>query len=452
MAKETNVLTDEFLAELYNAAIEDDKMCSSVCKYMEDEMLPDKYYQMLNNAIKGYFKKYRTAPHYNMLKQILSESRAVSDLLNEIKDLASGASVEGIMEQFEKYLKIVKFKNVYKEIKNKFENGDKMEAISMFETEGVNLKQFSLMREQNVDVAATLVDRYLKNKQRRTEVDSSKLLVGNFYIDGIDVVNRGRNLRSQLAVCIAKSGVGKSHFARHIGVNAAYVGGLNVLHIQLEGSSNEVMDAYSASILKVDSFDYEMGNLNSHIFEMFERQLQEMKGTLEVRSFAKFSTHPTTIDVYNAIMEFKDRHKNYPDIVIIDSLDLLGDSSGKKYAPKETRFQIINSARDLKDMANEFDCFVFATFQATVEDTQWVNNEKNVLTSYNTAECKGLDRPTSWFMSLNQSENEYEENTMRIHISKVRFGKKNVTIKICTDFAHECFYDRVRTLNLPSKA
>lgn len=105
-----NVLTSEFLAELYNCAITNNQICSVVTRYMEDSFLPDQQYQMLNTALKSYFSEYKTAPQYGIITQRLATSRAVSELLEEIRDIATSTDPDGIRDQFEEYLKLVQFK------------------------------------------------------------------------------------------------------------------------------------------------------------------------------------------------------------------------------------------------------------------------------------------------------------------------------------------------------
>ena len=78
-----------------------------------------------------------------------------------------------------------------------------------------------------------------------------------------------------------------------------------------------------------------------------------------------------------------------------------------------------------------------------------MNNEKNVLNGYNLSEAKGLQRPCTHLISLNQSVREEKENTMRIYVAKSRFFPKGSPFRICTDYEHEVFYDRVRSMNLP---
>lgn len=448
--KNENILTEGFLAELYNSAIMNDYMCSVVTQYMQDTFLPSREYQALNDALKKYFKEYKMAPKYGMIEQICSTSRATSELLEEVRNLSTDVEPASLRDQFEKYLKLVQFKKIYKEIGKKFDDGEGLEAIASFEREANKLSTFSLAPDQFIDVAETFESRLRENKERHF-AEGKKRPVVRFYIDALDELNHGRNLRSQLSVILAMSGVGKSHYARWVGYNAAYIDGLNVLHFQLEGAASETLDAYSACMIGSSAFDYENGRVNSHAVEQFKKIIETYKGTLRVKAYPKFGKEISTIDIMNGCEEYHKELGYYPDVVIVDSLDLLNDSSGKSWDNRSLRFKRIAVAEDLKDLAGEIDAWVVATYQATIEDPEWVNDEKNVLNGYNLSEAKGLQRPCTHVISLNQSRREMKEETMRLFVAKSRFFRATGAIRICTDYDHEVFYARDRTLNLGSE-
>ena len=447
-----NVLNEEFLCELYNCAITNNQICSAVCQYMKDEYLPDKQYQMLNNALKDYFNAYKSAPQYGIMMQTLSASKAVSELLREIRTMASGVEMEAVRDQFETYLKLANVQKIRAEIDEAYKRGERLEAIRMFEARAKALASFSLAPERFVEIKDTLEARLMENKIKQ-EGEAGKALVNSFYIDGLDNLNHGQNLRTQLTVFLAMSGVGKSHLIRWIGFNGAYVSGLNVLQFQLEGSAAEVYNAYSAQLLGMETVQYEQGEADVAALKEFRKQIEKYSGTLRVRAYSKFGQKPTTTDIRNEIEEYKKEFGYYPDIILVDSLDLLGGSVVRKSnSTKDIRFERVECAQDLKDMAGEVDAWIVATYQSTIENKDWVNDEKNVLDRYNISEAKGLVRPLTHFITLNQSDTEADEQTMRIFADKMRFTKRGQQyprlFRICTDYEHENFYDRTRSLNL----
>lgn len=446
--EDNNALTPEFLCELYNCAFNNDYMCSIIYQHMDDSYLPDRQYQTLNSSLKSFYKEHKAAPKSTLVRQMMAGSRAVLQLLDEIQETAVGAEPDAIRKQFENYLKQQYFKKVFRSIKDKFDNGNPTAAIEEFQNKAKDMTKFSLEPDSFIDVAGTFETRLRENKVKREDFTAEKP-VTRFYIDELDEKNKNRNLRTQLTLWLAMSGVGKSHLARWIGMNGAYYDGLNVLHIQLEGSTSEILDAYSASLIKSETFQYEMGELSSHAIETFRKNMKLYQGTLKVKSYPKFGKEISTIDVKNTCDEYKREYGYYPDIIIIDSLDLLTDSSGRNYDSKSIRFKRIAVAKDLKDLAADMNCWINATYQATIEDPNWANNEKNILTGYHLSEAKGLQRPCTHVISLNRSSNEEKEQTMRLYVDKSRFFAKGSPFRIATDYDHEQFYDRERTLNLP---
>lgn len=274
-----------------------------------------------------------------------------------------------------------------------------------------------------------------------------RVLSHAFYIDELDVRNGGRDLRTQLTYFLAPTGIGKSHAARWIGRNAC-LDGLNVLHFQLEGSKEEVENAYSASLVICNAFRYEHGTLRDSDFQRMVQELEGVSGKLYVKAYPKFNSHISTLTIKDDIAEFKEKYGITLDVIVIDSADLLTDASGRKYGENGERHRRIAVANDLKDLAADENVWMVATYQSTIENPEWINDEKNVLTEYNTAEAKGLARPLTHLITLNQSANERREHTMRLNIAKSRFFERGEPFRIATNYDNEAFYDRQRSMNI----
>ena len=447
-AKNDNVLTEDFLFELYFACFKYDYVCNIVCRYMQPTFLPGRDFQSLHTYVSKYFKDHKSAPTLNIISQIVSVNRETKSLMEDIKDCAEGVEPDIILEQFEDYLRQVKFQKTYKEIGELYAKQDREKAMELLQSFAEWQNEFSLQQNAFVDVMDTFESRFRRNREKHNQ-ESKMLPVTRFYIDGLDEMNKGRDLRGQLTCFLAATGVGKSHAARWIGRCATQMDGLNVLHIQLEGSEDETTDAYSASLVSCNSFKYSTGTLRDKEFERMVEMVKSMSGTLKVRSFPKFANQVSTVDVKNIMAEYKKLYGYNPDIVIIDSMDLLTDSSGRKWTESGERHRRIAVANDLKDLASDEHVWVVVTYQATIENREWLDDENNVLTEYNCAEAKGLSRPMTHLITLNQSRNEANENTMRLYVAKSRFFKKSKDpIRIATDYDNEMFYDRARTMNL----
>ena len=445
-----NVLTEEFLMDAYRTCLDDDYILAIMVENIRKEYLPDKDFIKLHTSLTNFYKEHKHGPSFSILKQIVSSDRGVVMLLDDIYETANITDTDEILEQLEKYIKSVRFQKAYKESGEAYNKQGYEKASEKLQEYTEWRQKFSLRESDFVDVIGTFSSRFRDNRQRHNSV-GKKRAITRFYIDELDDRNGGHDLRTQLTCFMAATGVGKSHVARWVGTNACR-DGLNVLHIQLEGSKAEVVNAYSSALTACDIFRYETGTIRDVELERLEEELKQVAGKLYVKSYPKFNCHVSTVDIKNCISDFRKRFGISPDVVIIDSMDLLTDSSGRQYGESGERHKRIAVANDLKDLAADEDVWMVTTYQATIENREWINDEKNVLTEYNTSEAKGLSRPLTHLITLNQSDREAKEETMRLHVAKARWFKKGEPFRIATDYQHEQFYDRQRSMNLNKAA
>lgn len=433
--------------DLFYTCMDNEYILAVVMEHVKKEYLPDRDFITLHSCLRSYYKDYKKAPTFSILKQMVAANKSVSALLDDIYDSASIVETEQLLEQLESYIKQVRFQKIYKEVGELYNKQGHDEASKKLQEYSEWSSTFSLKSSEFVDVIETFGIRFKANRHKHNS-DSKTMPITRFYIDELDVMNNGRDLRTQLSCFMAPTGVGKSHAARWIGKNACQIDGLNVLHFQLEGSKEEVVNAYSASLVSCSTFKYETGTLRDVDIVKMEDSLSAVSGKLYVKSYPKFNANVSTIDIRNGIHDFKKRYGINPDVVLIDSMDLLTDSSGRKYGENGERHKRIAVANDLKDIAADENVWAVVTYQSTIENRDWLNDEKNVLTEFNTAEAKGLARPMTHLITLNQSDRERKERTMRLYVAKSRFFEKGDPFKIAIDYEHEAFYDQVRTMNI----
>ncbi len=441
-----NVLTEEFLQDLLNTTLENSYVLSVVCDHIEEEHLPDRNSAAVLKIIKRHYRKYGKAPSYTMVQQSLVGNRGALKFWKQAYDDGAIFETDECLGLLEDYLKHVEFLKIFKNAGNVF-NREGLEGAQQMVANYVDWSRtFSLTGSDYTDVVSTFGSRHQKNRVKNNARGGERLLA-RFYIDELDNLNQDRDLREQLSCILAPTGVGKSHAARWIGSQAC-LDGFNVLHFQLEGSREEVENAYSAALVACNAYSYEKGYIKKEDMERFEKEISEVSGKLFVRSYPKFNQNVSTLNIKEAVAEFKKNYNVTPDIVIVDSADLLTDSSGRKYGESGERLKRVSVFNDLKDLATELKVWMVVTYQARIENPDWINDEKNVLTEHSSAEAKGIARPCSHLITLNQSANERREKTMRLHVAKSRFFPKGDTIKIAIDYDNEKFFDRQRTANL----
>lgn len=447
----TNPLSVEFLYELYATALQNELVCGVLVQYMEKEFLPERSFQRIQEMLSNHFRNYKTPPSYAVLSQTFSSDYDAIELINIFQEYDTDSDCEAVLDMFESYIKGVRLQQVYSEVGKLYNQSKQEKAQDLLKEYAEWLSGFTLKSSAFIDVAETFAERFRYNQAKdREEQNSSLRQVNRFYVPYLDALNGGRNLRGQLTCFLASTGVGKSHIVKHIGIRANIDDGLHVLHFQLEGSEEEALNAYSGGLVSKNAFYFERGKISETEMRQFERMVEALSGSITVRCFPRFNARISTLDIKNGIAEYRKKRGCNPDIVIIDSMDLLTDASRRVWNAEHERSKRIAVANDLKDLAADEKTWMVATYQATIENRDWLNNENNVLTEYNCSEAKGLARPCTHLISLNQSSAERQEDVMRLHIAKARFFKKGDTIKIATDYDNEVFCNTQRTLSLNS--
>nr|DAY86234.1 MAG TPA: DnaB-like replicative helicase [Caudoviricetes sp.] len=444
-----NPMSVEFLYELFATALHSEMICGVVARYVKKEYLPDRAFQKILLAISTHYRNYKEPPSYAVLSQLFNGDYDTMELVNTFQESEGEKNSEVLLDMLEAYIKGVRLQMTYSEVGKLYNLNRQPEAEGKLKEYAEWLSGFTLKATAFVNVAKTFTQRFYQNRQKDIDNQNSPLApVTRFYIPDLDVMNSGRNLRGQLTCFLASTGVGKSHLAKHIGIRANIDDGLHVLHFQLEGSEEEALDAYSGGLISKNAFYYERGRISDTEMKHFEQQVAAYKGSITVRSFPRFNSKISTLDIKNGIAEYRKLNARSPDIVIIDSMDLLTDASRRNWGEDHERSKRIAVANDLKDLAADEKVWMVVTYQATIENRDWLNDEKNVLTEYNCSESKGLARPCTHLISLNQSSAERKENVMRLHVAKARFFKKGETVKIATNYDNEVFYDARRSMNL----
>ena len=448
-ANKINPLSVEFLYELFATAMRNDLVCGVMVQHVKPDYLPDKTFQKILSRLENHYKNYKSPPSYAVLSQLFNDDYDAIELINTFQECSEENNAEIIIDMLESYIKGVRLQIVYSEVGKLYNQSKQDKAEEKLKDYAEWLAGFTLKTAAFIDVGKTFCERFHKNRQKDLENILSKVSpVTRFYIHELDALNAGRNLRGQLTCILASTGVGKSHIAKHIGTRANIDNGLHVLHFQLEGSQDEALDAYSGALISKNSFYFERGRITDEEMKEFEKQIEGYKGSITVRSFPRFNTQVSTLDMKNGIVEYRKLTGHSPDLVIIDSMDLLNDASRRLWDADHERSKRIAVANDLKDLAADENVWMVVTYQATIENRDWLNDENNVLTEYNCSEAKGLSRPCTHLISLNQSAAERNEETMRLHVAKSRFFKKGGTMKIATDYDNEIFYDARRTMSL----
>ena len=226
--KNFEYLGNNFQIQLLNQIIVDKDFSQSIIEVIENSYFENKYFKIIIQMIKEYYKKYEHTPSFDTLEQVakseLQQETAVKVVLDTIKKIKS-SPIDGVDFVQEKALKFCKQQELQKVMKKaqkiidggEFENYDTLEEL---------VREALLVGSKDTSTMSVFsnIDQVLDEDYRHP------IPMG---IPGIDRLLKGGLAKGEIGVILAPTGVGKSTILTKIS-NHAFNLGFNVLQIFFE--------------------------------------------------------------------------------------------------------------------------------------------------------------------------------------------------------------------------
>jgi len=228
MNKNFEYLGNTFQLQLLNQIVVDREFSSSIMDVIESSYFDNKYFKIILQMTKEYYKKYESTPNFETLDQIvkseISQELVAKIVVDTIKQIQN-APLEGTLFVQEKALKFCKQQELQKAMdkaqkiinEGDFESYDKVEGLVR---EALQVGE----RDTGItDIFANL-DTVLDEDFRHP------IPIG---ITGIDNLLKGGLAKGEIGVILAPTGVGKTTILTKI-ANTAFNLGYNVLQVFFE--------------------------------------------------------------------------------------------------------------------------------------------------------------------------------------------------------------------------
>jgi replicative DNA helicase len=226
--KNFDYLGNNFQIQLLNQIILDKEFSHSIIDVIETGYFENKYFKIIIQMIREYYKKYDHTPSFDTLEQVAKSelqqeiaSKIVLDMINKIKD----APIDGGDFVQEKALKFCKQEEVIKVMgkAQKIIDGGEFESYDTIEQ---MFREALQVGEKNTNMASVFsnIDQVLDDDYRHP------IPMG---IPGIDRLLKGGLAKGEIGVILAPTGVGKSTLLTKI-ANHAFNLGNNVIQIFFE--------------------------------------------------------------------------------------------------------------------------------------------------------------------------------------------------------------------------
>tara|TARA_Y100000034_G_C6864029_1_gene393568 strand:+ start:104 stop:1408 length:1305 start_codon:yes stop_codon:yes gene_type:complete len=378
------------------------------------------HHTKLFNIVRDYYDEYLTLPNDEIILEEVRKNKdsqeAFSDYEDELYrinhiDTSSIESPAYIMDMVEDFAKKAAMKEAIKQsmVLLREENMGEIES----------LVRDALTVSRTVDYGQEYFSNIEERWRRVLTVDSSKRY--SVFLPKLDEVLEGGLSSKELAMVVAPPGVGKSLFL----VNQAYNSmkeGRKVLYISLEMSEDKIAQRFDSIMATMPQSNLveEQDRLFKRL-HMFSKKYPQ--GQLIIKQF------PTGMATVNDVRALLVQLRNYehfePTLIIVDYLELLRPTT-EGMAEYQAQQRI---SEELRGLAVENDCLVW-----TATQTNRQGRRVKLITDAELADAYGKVRTCDLAVSLNQSEEEFDNHTMRAYVMKSRNSQQRFIIPMEIDY------------------
>lgn len=374
------------------------------------------------------------------------------DVLKKIEDIKKlkVPEFEPMVKQLETFIKRQTFVAVQLQISDMYNEGKPDEAMALLEKKMYEINSFSLIKNRGkfTRIYRDLI-KDINSIQMEAEDESkrTKLPTG---ITTIDELTDGGIPRQDTALFIMRSGVGKSTWLKYVGWYNTSIAHNHVLHVQLEGGKKEATVKYDQMLANTTYSKIMRGDIPE---EAYSRLKAIVNRAITVNSdidvYASDEMMDVTVaDLIQAIEDYKKEYGYYPDLICIDSIDLMLTGENKKidFDPNFIKYRLQKVAQRLKDIAKRYDCVIWTVTQTGDIPFELWNNPQWVITRQNTEGDRTLVKPFSFVFTGNITIEEGKARLARVFCDKLRNYKNNgIIVRIPTNYENGFFYDLSRS-------
>ena len=374
------------------------------------------------SAVRDYYDKYKKLPNDDFIEQELkaqkTEKEHVSDFVDELRYInrLDTSAIDGedyYLDIIEDFAKKEAMKDAIKQSLTLIKEN------RMDETEALVRKALTVSR--TVDVGqpyfTSLSERWDRTHNAK-DIDKFKTL-----LPSLNRSLEGGLGEKELAMVIAPPGVGKSLWLVNQAVQSM-IEGRKVLYISLEMSEDKIAQRFDSVATLIPQSQLKDASAQLKVSErlsIFQNNFPD--GKLVIK---EFPTGTATVNTLRALMvQLKNYEEFEPDVVIVDYLELMRPVRENQHEYQAQQ----RIAEELRGLAMENK---FLLWTATQTNRQ--GRAVKVITDAELGDSYGKIRTCDFAVSLNQSEEEFDNGRMRAYVVKSRNGRPRFTVPMEVDY------------------
>jgi hypothetical protein len=436
-------LSGDFVVELIKCCFTSQKVFD-ICKaHLKYHYLHSEAQKKIVKFLFDSFDVSGKIPTIGIVGQSYSQEKEVISLLSQVKKTDIPNDVhEAILNEFETFIKKSRFIALYSKTGELFNQGKQEEATDVLAKESAEIVNFKLRDKYYTRIFADFDKRQDQRQITKDKVISRYCIWGIHELDDrIRGIQYGRS-----ALIMARSGGGKSTMMKWVALANARLG-KKVLHIQLEGTEDEANNAYDSAWTSITLDDMETGTIPGAKASKIRKSHHDILGSGgEIFVYAAEQFDSMSIEEIREVAIDVEKIHGDIDLIVIDYLpkcNVAGHFVGE-HGERRRRLAIGDK---MANMAVEFNCALLTGVQAEDVKPSDYNKPDFVMTRSNTSENKSQTEPFSYFITINQTNDESENGIARLFIDKCRAAKRGgEAVRIYQALDRGRFYDASRSI------
>lgn len=406
-----------FQEKIVQALIVDRKWAMQMNEVIEIDHFTGGYLKLVSKTYLGYFRRYKEFPSTDLLITMLkTELRNKNDevLLDQVKSflkrVATNQDLGDLPHVKERALDFCKRQRLHQALSKSVDliNSEKYEKVIDVVKQAIHAGN---CHSPGLDLFEDVEARYSETYRRTVATGIAEL-------DQRKILNGGLGA-GELGVCVAPTGVGKSHFLVHLGAQAV-LRKKNVLHYTFELNERAMGIRYDSHIMDIPSLD--CYDCKEEISEFYKSN-KEKFGRLRIKYYPTASATPLTLQNHIdklATQGFK------PDLICVDYAGLM--RSADRY--ELLRLELKKVMEELRALAVELDIPLWTAIQSNKEGAQ-----NDVVDLTNMAEGYGQAHVADFVVGLSRKSAQKATGFGNIFVAKNRAGIDGIKYQIHLDTA-----------------
>jgi len=378
----------------------------------------EKIYKIVNE----HYEKYQKLPSDEMIiehaKGKKGEREALSDYEDEIHfinnlDASALDNSDYFLDLVETFARREAMKNAIKESIGLIKE-DRMD-----ETE--QLIRNALMISRAVDVGQKYFDDLGERWERMFNQEKKEKY--RTVLPSLDKSLEGGLGAKELAMVVAPPGVGKSLWLVNQSVRSM-IDGKKVLYISLEMSEDKIAQRFDSVMSMVSQRQIKDPSSQLKIKERLKMFQDNFPGSRLI--IKEFPTGTATVNTLRSLLVQLRNYEDFtPDVIFIDYLELLRPVRENQHEYQAQQ----RIAEELRGLAMEANLLIW-----TATQTNRLGRAVRVITDAELGDSYGKIRTCDFALSLNQTDEEFEEGLMRAYVIKSRNGRPRFIVPMKIDY------------------